>query len=112
LLLARSLAGLLADLGGWRSVYLVSAASMGGLGLLLWRVLPAAPSNELGLTYRQLLGSMFGLLASQRVLQVRGLLGLLMFAAFGVFWSSLVLLLGAPPYSLSHSAIGAFGLVG
>ncbi|HEI1967435.1 TPA: MFS transporter, partial [Pseudomonas aeruginosa] len=27
LLLARSLAGLLADLGGWRSVYLVSAAS-------------------------------------------------------------------------------------
>ncbi|HHH5613139.1 TPA: MFS transporter, partial [Pseudomonas aeruginosa] len=79
---------------------------------LLWRVLPAAPSNELGLTYRQLLGSMFGLLASQRVLQVRGLLGLLMFAAFGVFWSSLVLLLGAPPYSLSHSAIGAFGLVG
>ena len=83
LLLARSLAGLLADLGGWRSVYLVSAASMGGLGLLLWRVLPAAPSNELGLTYRQLLGSMFGLLASQRVLQVRGLLGLLMFAAFG-----------------------------
>ncbi|HID9483867.1 TPA: MFS transporter [Pseudomonas aeruginosa] len=112
LLLARSLAGLLADLGGWRSVYLVSAASMGGLGLLLWRVLPAAPSNELGLTYRQLLGSMFDLLASQRVLQVRGLLGLLMFAAFGVFWSSLVLLLGAPPYSLSHSAIGAFGLVG
>ncbi|MBG6635758.1 MFS transporter [Pseudomonas aeruginosa] len=112
LLLARSLAGLLADLGGWRSVYLVSAASMGGLGLLLWWVLPAAPSNELGLTYRQLLGSMFGLLASQRVLQVRGLLGLLMFAAFGVFWSSLVLLLGAPPHSLSHSAIGAFGLVG
>ncbi|XQC87189.1 MFS transporter [Pseudomonas aeruginosa] len=106
------LAGLLADLGGWRSVYLVSAASMGGLGLLLWRVLPAAPSNELGLTYRQLLGSMFGLLASQRVLQVRGLLGLLMFAAFGGFWSSLVLLLGAPPHSLSHSAIGAFGLVG
>ncbi len=112
LLLARSLAGLLADLGGWRSVYLVSAASMGGLGLLLWRVLPAAPSNELGLTYRQLLGSMFDLLASQRVLLVRGLLGLLMFAAFGVFWSSLVLLLGAPPHSLSHSAIGAFGLVG
>lgn len=110
LLLARSLAGLLADLGGWRSVYLVSAASMGGLGLLLWRVLPAAPSNELGLTYRQLLGSMFDLLASQRVLQVRGLLGLLMFAAFGVFWSSLVLLLGAPPHSLSHSAIGAHSL--
>ncbi|MDF5884003.1 MFS transporter [Pseudomonas aeruginosa] len=48
LLLARSLAGLLADLGGWRSVYLVSAASMGGLGLLLWRVLPAEPKQRTG----------------------------------------------------------------
>ncbi|HBO2703488.1 TPA: MFS transporter [Pseudomonas aeruginosa] len=46
LLLARSLAGLLADLGGWRSVYLVSAASMGGLGLLLWRVLGTAGGAE------------------------------------------------------------------
>ncbi|MGN2261448.1 hypothetical protein ACLXBB_36960, partial [Pseudomonas aeruginosa] len=58
--------------------------SMGGLGLLLWRVLPAAPSNELGLSYRQLLGSMFGLLASQRVLQVRGLLGLLSMGGLGL----------------------------
>ncbi|MBG7023127.1 MFS transporter [Pseudomonas aeruginosa] len=112
LLLARTLAGLLADLGGWRSVYLVSATAMAALGLLLWRVLPAAPANALGLSYRQLLGSMFVLLASQRTLQVRGLLGLLMFAAFGVFWSSLALLLSAPPHALSHSAIGAFGLVG
>ncbi|MBG5753970.1 MFS transporter [Pseudomonas aeruginosa] len=112
LLLARTLAGLLADLGGWRSVYLVSATTMAALGLLLWRVLPAAPANALGLSYRQLLGSMFVLLASQRTLQVRGLLGLLMFAAFGVFWSSLALLLSAPPHALSHSAIGAFGLVG
>lgn len=112
LLLARTLAGLLADLGGWRSVYLVSATAMAALGLLLWRVLPAAPANALGLSYRQLLGSMFVLLASQRTLQVRGLLGLLMFAAFGVFWSSLALLLSAPPHALSHSAISAFGLVG
>ncbi|MFK0893698.1 MFS transporter [Pseudomonas paraeruginosa] len=112
LLLARTLAGLLADLGGWRSVYLVSATAMAALGLLLWRVLPAAPANALGLSYRQLLGSMFVLLASQRTLQVRGLLGLLLFAAFGVFWSSLALLLSAPPHALSHSAIGAFGLVG
>ncbi|MBH9398137.1 MFS transporter, partial [Pseudomonas aeruginosa] len=112
LLLARTLAGLLADLGGWRSVYLGSATAMAALGRLRWRVLPAAPANALGLSYRQLLGSMFVLLASQRTLQVRGLLGLLMFAAFGVFWSSLALLLSAPPHALSHSAIGAFGLVG
>lgn len=35
-----------------------------------------------------------------------------MFAAFNIFWSALVLPLSAPPYNLSHTAIGAFGLAG
>lgn len=56
--------------------------------------------------------SMFTLLASERVLQVRGFIALFMFAALGVFWTSLVLPLSAPPYSMSHMQIGAFGLVG
>jgi predicted MFS family arabinose efflux permease len=55
---------------------------------------------------------MFGLLRHNRVLQVRGMLALLMFAAFNIFWSALVLPLSAPPYAFSHTAIGAFGLVG
>lgn len=40
------------------------------------------------------------------------MLALLMFAAFNIFWSALVLPLSAPPYSFSHTAIGAFGLAG
>jgi predicted MFS family arabinose efflux permease len=52
------------------------------------------------------------LLAHERVLQVRGMIGLLMFAAFSIFWSALVLPLSAPPFSMSHTSIGAFGLVG
>jgi predicted MFS family arabinose efflux permease len=43
---------------------------------------------------------------------VRGVIALLMFAAFSILWSALVLPLGAPPYNYSHAAIGAFGLVG
>lgn len=35
-----------------------------------------------------------------------------MFATFNIFWSALVLPLSAPPYSLSLTAIGAFGLAG
>ncbi len=46
------------------------------------------------------------------MLQVRGVLALLMFAAFNIFWSALVLPLSAPPYSFSHTVIGSFGLVG
>ena len=55
---------------------------------------------------------MFKLLRQEKVLQVRGVLALLMFAAFNIFWSALVLPLSAPPYSFSHTVIGAFGLVG
>ncbi|ABC38299.1 putative mFS transporter [Burkholderia thailandensis USAMRU Malaysia  len=48
----------------------------------------------------------------ERVLQIRGTLATLMFAAFNVFWNALVPPLSAPPYMLSHCAIGAFSLVG
>ncbi len=40
------------------------------------------------------------------------MLALLMFAAFNIFWSALVLPLRAPPHAFSHTVIGAFGLVG
>ncbi len=36
----------------------------------------------------------------------------MIFTAFSILWSSLVLPLSAAPYSLSHTAIGAFGLAG
>ncbi|WP_124093811.1 MFS transporter [Burkholderia gladioli] len=112
LLLARSVAGLLTDIAGWRAVYLGS----GGIALVMLAVLsarlprPTAPRPRLG--YPRLLRSMLDLLLRERVLQLRGTIGLLMFAAFSIFWSALVLPLSAPPYSMSHTAIGAFGLVG
>jgi predicted MFS family arabinose efflux permease len=112
LLLARVLAGLVADLGGWRWVYGLSAALMLVLTASLWAALPRQPAPERPLPYGQLLLSMLHLLRQQRALQVRGLLAMMMFAAFSVFWSALALPLSAAPYSLSHSTIGAFGLVG
>ncbi|MBB6559203.1 putative MFS family arabinose efflux permease [Acidovorax soli] len=112
LLLARVAAGLLADLLGWRGVYLASALAMLALAALLWRALPAAPAPAGRLSYQALVHSMFTLLRTDRVLQVRGTLALLMFAAFSTFWSAMVLPLREAPHALSHSAIGAFGLVG
>ncbi|MDW3714312.1 MULTISPECIES: MFS transporter [unclassified Pseudomonas] len=111
LLLARSLSGAMADLGGWRAVYLLSALLMAALLPVLWRCLPALRS-EAGLGYPALLRSMFVLLREDRVLQVRGVLALLLFTVFNLFWAALVMPLSAPPLSLSPGAIGAFGLVG
>lgn len=112
LLLARVAAGAVADLSGWRSVYFGAAGAMLVLAILLRRALPplAAPAQRIG--YARLIASMFGLIREERALQVRGTLALLMFAAFNIFWSALVLPLSAPPFSFSHTAIGSFGLVG
>ncbi|MCT9812518.1 MFS transporter [Acidovorax sp. Be4] len=112
LLLARVFSGGVSDLAGWRGVYFCSAVLMLAVALPLWRRLPALPVSTNTLSYPRLIASMLTLLRQEKVLQVRGILALLMFAAFNIFWSALVLPLSAPPYRFSHTLIGAFGLVG
>ena len=112
LLLARAVAGIIADAWGWRAVYVVSAGVSVTMLAALWRWLPAPAMAAASMRYGTLLRSMCQLLLTERVLQVRGLIALLMFAAFSVFWSALALALSAPPYAFSTTGIGMFGLVG
>src|SRR5450830_448960 len=112
LLLARTMAGLVADVAGWRMVYFVSAALAAIMLLLLQTCLPRRRLRAERLSYPRLLMSMAQLMRRDRVLQIRGVIAMLMFAVFSIFWSALVLPLRAPPYALSHAAIGAFGLIG
>lgn len=114
LLLARTLAGMIADVAGWRMVYAVSAVLALLMLALLHGRLPHRPADggAARLSYGQLLASMATLMLHDRVLQIRGVIAMLMFAVLNIFWSALVLPLRAPPYSLSHAAIGAFGLIG
>lgn len=111
LLLARAAAGLVSDTTGWRGVYVCSALVMLLLTAILWRRLPDLPP-VVPVRWSQVMFSLWRLLRTQRVLQVRGMLALLMFASFNIFWSALVLLLRAPPWDLKHGQIGALGLVG
>jgi len=112
LLLARTLSGAMADIGGWRAVYFFSAAVTLLLLPVLARLLPVPQTAPSTLSYPALLRSMLTLLWRDRTLQIRGMLALLMFAAFSIFWSALVLPLSQAPFNFSHSVIGAFGLVG
>lgn len=112
ILLARFVSGAMADLAGWRSVYFVSAALMTGMALVLWRTLPAAATPTLQSGYLALLRSAFQLFLSERTLRVRGTFALLIFAAFSVLWTSMVLPLSEPDLALSHTQIGLFGLAG
>ncbi|MGV8894585.1 MAG: MFS transporter [Burkholderiaceae bacterium] len=111
ILLARTVAGVLASLGGWRTIYWVASALMVIMALILWRALPRYKEHS-GLKYPQLLLSIFALFSSNPALRTRSLLGALSFANFSVLWTSMAFLLAAPPYSYSEAAIGLFGLVG
>lgn len=112
LLASRVFAGAVSDLAGWRCVYGAAAAVMLILGLRLWKGLPELPLSRVRVSYPRLVLSMLTLLRNERTLQVRGVLALLMFADLNIFWSALVLPLGAAPFSFPHTVIGAFGLVG
>ncbi|MFI1919142.1 MFS transporter [Nocardia sp. NPDC020380] len=113
ILLARTVSGVLADLAGWRSVYLASAAVAALLALILFRILPRHTDiRPETLRYGQLLRSTITLFAGERLLRLRALFAFLIFAAFSTLWSSMALPLSEPPYSWSHSAIGSLGLIG
>ncbi|MGF9695848.1 MFS transporter [Paenibacillus sp. MABNR03] len=113
ILLARTVAGTMNDWIGWRSVYLFSAV-LTLLGMVaLFLLLPKhEPQRRTKLNYVQLLISVFQLYREMPILRVRGVLAILIFSAFSILWTSMVLPLSAPPLSLSHTAIGAFGLAG
>ncbi|KHL73824.1 major facilitator transporter [Pseudomonas putida] len=112
ILLARLVSGALADVAGWRSVYFVAAGLLLLMTLVLCHCLPAGRRPQHRSGYLALIGSLFSLYRQDRLLRRRGLFGLLIFAAFSVLWSSMVLPLRAAPLALSHSEIGLFGLAG
>ncbi|EAA0616758.1 TPA: MFS transporter [Shigella flexneri] len=111
ILLARTVAGLLANLGGWRTVFWVASVLMALMALALWRGLPQMKS-ETHLNYPQLLGSVFSMFISDKILRTRALLGCMTFANFSILWTSMAFLLAAPPFNYSDGDIGLFGLAG
>jgi len=111
ILLARTVAGALAQLGGWRTVYWVASALMVLMALALWRFLPQV-KQSVSLNYPQLLKSIFQLYRANRVIRTRAWTGCLSFANFSVLWTSMAFLLASPPYNYSEGEIGLLGLVG
>ncbi|ORM94578.1 MFS transporter [Pantoea cypripedii] len=111
ILLARTAAGALAQLGGWRCVYWTASVLMILMALALWRFLPRY-KQHVPLNYPQLLRSIFSLYAGNRVIRTRALTGCLSFANFSMLWTSMAFLLSAQPYGFNEGEIGLLGLVG
>ncbi|WP_428943844.1 MFS transporter [Pantoea sp. FN060301] len=111
ILLARTVSGVLAEFGGWRTVYWVASALMVLMALALWRYLPRY-KQSVSLNYGQLLGSIFTLYFTTPLLRMRAAIGCLAFANFSILWTSMAFLLASPPYGYSEAQIGLLGLVG
>ena len=111
ILVARTASGIIAELGGWRLVFGLSAALMVALSLVLRRRLPEVrpPST---LSYPSVLRSVGRLVAEHPTLRVRMLYGAFGMAQFSVLWTTIAFMLAGPPYHYGTATIGLFGLVG
>ena len=111
ILLARTFSGLVADVAGWRAVYVIAAVLMAAQAVLLYVKLPRYQQSA-GLPYPKLLASVLDIARGEPVLRRRALYGALSFASFSILWTTLAFLLAGPAYGYSDGVIGLFGLVG
>jgi len=111
ILLSRVLSGLVAELFGWRTMFLAAAASIGLIGVAQWRGLPSIAAST-RMPYRALLGSLGELWRRHGRLRRAALAQGLLSIGFSAFWSTLAIMLHGQPFHLGSSAAGAFGLAG
>jgi predicted MFS family arabinose efflux permease len=110
ILLARTVASLVAEVFGWRAIYLVSAALMVGLAVVLSRMLPERrPERVLG--YGALLRSVGTLVRQEPALRRRALSQAAMFGAFSAYWTAIAYEL-IDEHGFGQASIAVFALVG
>lgn len=110
IMLSRPAASFAAEWLGARSIFVLSAAAILGLGaLLLWRLPSRRPR---GMPYGATLASLWPLLRDTEVLHRRGGYQAAMFGCFSLFWTAVPLVLENAPFGFTQGQIGLFALVG
>ena len=110
ILLARTFAGWIARLGGWRAVYVVAAVLNLAFVPVMMRAMPRL-EPRITLTYGNAMRSLWTLFRAEPLLREAGVLGALTFGSFSCFWTTLAYLLKAH-YGFGPAVAGTFGLVG
>jgi predicted MFS family arabinose efflux permease len=110
ILLARTFAGWVSHIHGWRWVFATAAVMNAVFVPLLYRVMPKLPPKQ-DLRYAEAMRSLWTLYRSQPLLRESCVIGALIFASFSCFWTTLAFLLESH-YSLGAGVAGTFGLVG
>lgn len=110
ILLARTFAGWVSHIHGWRWVFVLAAVANAAFVPLLWRKMPRLEPKR-ALTYGAAMQSLWTLVRTQPELRESCAMGALVFASFSCFWTTLAFLL-ASRYGLGAGVAGTFGLVG
>nr|VXZ84103.1 Arabinose efflux permease [Klebsiella pneumoniae] len=102
ILLSRFISGAIADIAGWRAVYLTAACLMLMIAGIVWKIMPSPPQQPQPQkpTYLSLLKSVFQLYLTEPQLRKRGIRRYLsspLSACYGRPWSC-----RSPPFPLAH----------
>jgi predicted MFS family arabinose efflux permease len=111
ILLSRTISGYVGAHFGWRIMFGAGAGIMVILSIALAKFLPVSKPTYQG-SYASLMRSLVTLAKTLRPLQKSALTGCFMFAAFSVFWTTLVFFLEGAPYFYGSDMVGLFGLIG
>ena len=111
ILLSRTLSGFVGELWGWRSMFWIAAGVCLVLFFMIKKQFPENKPTFQG-SYGQLIQSLFSLIKTQPILREATLINVFSFAQFGLFWTTMVLLLSQEPFSFNSATIGLFGIVG
>src|ERR1700722_5243932 len=110
ILLARTFAGWVSGIHGWRWVFVVAAVINATFVPLIWKVMPKLPPKQ-QLRYADAMKSLWTLFRTQPLLRESSIVGALVFASFSCFWTTLAFLLQSH-YGLGAGIAGTFGVVG
>ncbi len=111
ILLARTAAGVIAEIAGYKTVYLSAAVAGIALAIVAWLKLPSdQPSHTL--SYPKLLSSTAKTFLHSKLLRRRAYFGALGFAGFSIFWTVLAPYLSIAPFNLNTVEIGFIGIAG
>lgn len=109
-LLSRIVAGLLAELVGWRGVFCMAAMVALLLATVLRRALPRSKADN-ALAYTQLVASSAKIIVEEPRLRRHAFYGAATFAAFMAFWSTYATHLH-DAFGYGTATVGMFGLAG
>ena len=111
ILISRAVSGFIADIAGWRVVFLFAAALTVLFAILLARSVPALTVGP-RVPYLTLLRSVLSSVIEYPNLKIFLALGACIMAVFTILWTGLTFLLSEPAYGFSVTQIGLVSLVG